>query len=127
MSGDMENKVETPEAEGQAESLLTTEEVLVLAEVDLDLDARRAERTQKQKKPKTFRANGVVYEVPADLPLSVVTIMSEGKLAAAFRALLGPEQYASLFEQNLFTNDDLTDLFGVLYGQNPGEAKASRA
>jgi hypothetical protein len=64
-----------------------------------DLDAAAAAaRAEANAQPFVFTWHGAEYVVPAatEWPLSAMTAMSEGNLAAAMSALLGDESYALL-------------------------------
>ncbi|RKS07577.1 hypothetical protein DFP74_3255 [Nocardiopsis sp. Huas11] len=77
--------------------------------------------------PKALTLAGVEYRVPAsseEWPLAALEGFEEGKVVAALRALLGPDQWAGLKESGATLGDlnALAEQIASVYGfQSPGE------
>ena len=89
----------------------------------LDLDAKRAARSEAQNTPHEVRLGGETFILPPKLPLESLELMGEAKFREAFRILLGDDAAVRRFFAHRPDNDDLEELMG-LYG-SPGESSAS--
>jgi hypothetical protein len=95
--------------------------------MQVDLDARRAARAEKDPNPRphTLHLGGRDFTLPARCPLEALDLMAEGAFRKAFAKLLdGPADLTAFFAVDPPVDDaDLEDLMGV-YG-TPGESSAS--
>jgi len=90
----------------------------------LDLDARRAARTEAEDTPHEVTLGGHVYPLRARMPLEFTQLLGEGKLVDAVKLLLvDPDDWAD-FRQAVPDDDDLIAIT-ELYGVDLGEAVAS--
>jgi hypothetical protein len=81
-----------------------------------DLDsAAAAARAEANAEPFAFTWHGEEYTVPpaTEWPLTAMTAMSEGNLAAAMGALLGADAYAQIAATGI-TIGDLNTLFDAI-------------
>lgn len=90
----------------------------------LDLDAKRAARSEAEQAPHDVTLGGEVFEFPPLVPLEALDLMAVAEFRAAFRLLLGPED-ATRFFRHAPDQADLEQIMS-LYG-NPGESSASAA
>lgn len=86
----------------------------------LDLDARRA---QYDDVAKPVKLGGVVYDLPARMPLLVAVALNDGDFGRAIGILFGAEHVdtvAALLDRDLFV-----ELAREVYGSDAGESSAS--
>lgn len=84
----------------------------------LDLDAKRAARSEAENSPHEVVFGGEVFALPPRMPLECLDLMKEGEFRAAFRLLLGDEDAAARFMRHRPDDADLTELMS-LYGEAP--------
>src|ERR1044072_513764 len=89
----------------------------------VDLDAKRAARSEALSEPHTVVFGGEKFELPPKIPLESVELMAEAKFRDAFRILLGEDDITDRFFAHRPDDGDLEAIMG-LYGQ-PGESSAS--
>lgn len=86
----------------------------------LDLDARHAEHDGV---PKPIRLGGVVYDLPARMPLLVAVWLDRGDWDKALGVLFGEDNVDAVAA--LLDKDDLIAINRELYGGDTGESQAS--
>lgn len=92
-------------------------------DVDVDLDALRRAGADGRR-TKTFKLDGVIYEVAGKLPLYIAILLEKADLEGALRLWLGDDQYETAMKAGL-DDDEFGELFKVLYGAAPGESEGS--
>ena len=89
----------------------------------LDLDAARAARAEKDRRPRVIKLGGEEFTVPARCPIDALEEVAEGNLRECLRLLLGDEQYARFMAHR---PDDLDfRAIGEMYGVSFPESSAS--
>lgn len=91
----------------------------------LDLDAKRAARSEAENASHEVTFGGEMFLLPPRIPLECLDLMRDGAFREAFRLLLNDEQEAARFLAHRPDDADLEELMG-LYGE-PGESSASPA
>ncbi len=86
--------------------------------MELDLDAYRAARAETQEARK-LTLGGVVYDLPAEVPVAVLEDFGEGRVIEGLKAL-GGDDFAAACRDNGLTSSELTAIFTELYGVTPG-------
>src|SRR5215207_5378648 len=97
----------------------------------IDLDAKRAARSDAQNKPHVLRLGGEEFKVPPQVPLESLDLMSQGVFRKAFALLFGEDpdadpaggEITARFFKHRPDRDDLEQIMS-LYGP-PGESSAS--
>lgn len=90
----------------------------------LDLDAKRAARSEAQNRPRAVRFGGEVFSFPAKMPLEALELMATAGYRAAFEMLFdGDEEAAGRFFSHRPDDEDLGHLM-KMYGTGP-ESTAS--
>jgi hypothetical protein len=90
----------------------------------LDLDAKRAARSEAEQTPHEVVLGGETFELAPMIPLEALDLMADAAFREAFALLLGPEDATRFFRHK----PDQSDLEQILslYGE-PGESLASAA
>jgi len=99
----------------------------------LDLDAKRAARSEAQNVPHAVRFGGENFEFPARLPLEFLDRMTAGTPRAAFAVLLGEDpdatppggEMTARFFKHRPDDGDLEAISTGLYSTSLGESTAS--
>jgi hypothetical protein len=89
----------------------------------LDLDAKRAARSEARNESHEVVFGGETFTLPPKIPLESMELMGEAKFREAFRILLGDEETVRRFFAHRPDSDDLEELL-ELYGSAP-ESSAS--
>lgn len=85
------------------------------------------DEAQESSEPKKLTLDGAEYVLPASSdqwPLAALEGFEEGKIVAALRSLLGPQQWARLKESGATLSDlnTLAEQIAGVYGfESPGE------
>jgi hypothetical protein len=92
----------------------------------VDLDAKRAARSEATNQPHEITLGGEQFTLPARIPLESIELMAEGAFRQAFRILLfdDPDQVDRFFSHRP-DDGDLEEIM-ALYGA-PGESSGSPA
>jgi hypothetical protein len=99
----------------------------------LDLDAKRAARSEAQNEPHEVTFGGETFTFPAWMPLEFVDYLDAGKMRVAFALLFdedvdadppGGEVTARFFKHRP-DNGDLREISQALYSTTVGESSAS--
>lgn len=95
----------------------------------LDLDAKRAARSEAEQEPHKVTLGGEVFELRPRLPLEALDLMTEGAFRPAFRLILldGQGEAFGRFFSHVPDDGDLEAIVEGLYGQALGESSASPA
>lgn len=82
----------------------------------IDLDAARAAKAEALGEPFTFTHQQHTFTIPdqAQWPLTVLDLMSDGKIVAALKELLGPDQWTVMQTLPPLTLDDVKTLFDAV-------------
>lgn len=92
-------------------------------DVDVDLDALRRAGADGRR-TKTFRLDGITYEVAGKLPMYVAILLGKEDLEGGMRLWLGDDQFDTAMKADL-TDEEFGALFKGLYGATPGESGGS--
>ena len=101
--------------------------------VSLDLDAKRAARSEAQNEPHAVVFGGEEFTFPAWMPLGFLDYLDAGKMRAAFALLFGEDDEAdppggevtARFFSHRPDNGDLREISRALYSTSLGEPSAS--
>ena len=96
----------------------------------LDLDAKRAARSEAQRRPHEVTLGGEGFQLRPKMPLEALELMAEGKFRAAFGLLILEDNAGGAlarFFGHVPDDSDLEDIVSDLYGQAQGESLASLA
>jgi hypothetical protein len=94
----------------------------------IDLDARRAARSEAENTPHELIVGGRTYRLKPRMPLEFSDRLTEGKLVAAMQLLLvDPAEWEALRAAELDDADlvAIADLYAVSLPQSPGSATSS--
>jgi hypothetical protein len=91
----------------------------------VDLDAKRAARSEAERKPHQVVFGGETFSFPPTVPLEALDLMAEGRFRSAFRLLLADDSETARFMAHRPDDGDLDELMRGLYGQALGESSAS--
>jgi hypothetical protein len=91
----------------------------------VDLDARRAARSEAESQPHRVVFGGETFTFPPTVPLEALDLMAEGRFRHAFRLLLDDDTATARFMAHRPDDGDLDELMRGLYGQTLGEPSAS--
>lgn len=85
-----------------------------------------AAKAEAQGTEVTFEYGGNTYTIQRDLDLDTMEFMEDGKIVAAIRGLLGPDQYAVLKESKPKASDisDFMAAATAAMGFDSGESRA---
>jgi hypothetical protein len=93
----------------------------------VDLDAKRAARSEARNQPHSFTLDGEEYELPARIPLEVLELIGEGLFRSAFEQLLRrqPGKAERFFATDPPPDDEDLEALLSVYG-SPGNSSASQ-
>lgn len=88
-----------------------------------DLDAARQARAAKRGEAASFTLGGIRFELPPELPVRFVELISQDRARAAFEELLGPDANRQLWADVKPSMEDLeaiSHVIGRAYGFEGG-------